>query len=42
MPDSQLNKLKLVIKNATEVTLKLTTDMIVDSNNKLIFHKNYY
>ena len=32
LSNSQLNKLKLAIKNVTEVTLKLSLNMIGDSN----------
>ena len=33
----QLNKLKAAIKNATEVVLRLSSNMIGDSNNKINF-----
>ena len=37
---SQLNKLKLVIKNSTEVTLNFLSNMIGESNNEIYFpHK---
>ena len=36
----QLNKLKLVIKNETKATLNLSSNMVSDSNNEIIFsHK---
>ena len=34
LPISQLNKLKSAIKNATEVTLNLSSNMINDSKNE--------
>ena len=37
LSNSQLNKLKSVIKNATEVTLKLLSNTIGDSNDKTNF-----
>ena len=40
MSNSQLNKLKSAIENGTEVTLKLSTNVVGDSNHKNIFtHK---
>ena len=40
LSNSQLNKLKLAMKNATEVTLKLSSNMIGDSNDETNFsHK---
>ena len=40
LSNSQLNKLKSAVKNATEVTLKLSSSMIGDSNDKNSFpHK---
>ena len=33
MSNSQLNKLKSWIKNGTEVTLKLSSDVVGDSND---------
>ena len=35
--NSQLNKLKSAIKNETEVVLRLSTNMIGDSNDKANF-----
>ena len=32
--NSQLNKLKLVIKNATELTLKISSNVVGDSNDE--------
>ena len=37
LPKSQLNKLKLVIKNSTEVTLNFLSNMIGESNNETYF-----
>ena len=34
LSSSQLNKLKLGIKNGTEVTLKISTNFVADSNNE--------
>ena len=34
MPNSQINELKSGIKNGTEVTLNLSSNMIGDSNNE--------
>ena len=40
MSNSQLNKLKLGIKNGTEVTLKISSDVVGDSNDENNFpHK---
>ena len=40
LSNSQLNKLKLGIKNRTEVTLKISSNIIGDSNHKNNFlHK---
>ena len=40
LSNSRLNKLKSGIKNGTEVTLNLSTNMIGDSNNETNFpHK---
>ena len=40
MSDLQLNKLKSAIKNGTEVTLKLSSNVVGDSNDKNNFpHK---
>ena len=37
LPNSQLNKLKPAIKNETEVVLRLWSDMIGDSDDKINF-----
>ena len=43
LSNSQLNKLKPAIKNETEVVLRLSSNMIYNSDMmKLIFHMNYY
>ena len=34
LSNSQLNKLKLGIKNSTEVTLKISSNLVGDSNDK--------
>ena len=39
---SQLNKLKSAIKNENDVVIGLSLNMIGDSNDKVIFHMNYY
>ena len=39
MPTSQLNKLKCGIKNGTEVTLNLSSNLIGNSNDETNFHK---
>ena len=40
LSNSQLNKLKLGIKNGTEVTLKISSDVVGDSNDENNFpHK---
>ena len=40
LSNSQLNKLKSGIKNGTEVTLKLSSNVVGDSNDENIFpHK---
>ena len=40
MSNSQLNKLKSTIKNGTEVTLNLSSNLIINSNNETNFpHK---
>ena len=42
LSNSQLNKLKLGIKNCTEETLKISSDLVVDSNDENNFsHKLY-
>ena len=38
LSNSQLNKLKSGIKNDTEVTLKIPSNAVGDSNNENIFH----
>ena len=35
--NSQLNKLKSVVKNGTEVNLNLSSNMIGNSNDEIIF-----
>ena len=43
--NSQANKLKPGTENGTEVTLNLSSNVVIDSNydsKKLIFHINYY
>ena len=37
LSNSQLNKLKLAVKDVTEVTLKLSSKMIGDSNDETNF-----
>ena len=40
LPNSQLNKLKSGIKNGTEVTLKISSNVVDDSNDENNFrHK---
>ena len=40
LSNSQINKLKLGIKNGTEVTLKISSNVVGDSNDKNNFlHK---
>ena len=39
LPDSQLNKLKLRIKHGTEVTLKLSSNVVSDANETNFPHK---
>ena len=39
---SQLNKLKSAIKNETEVIIRISPNMIGNSNDRLIFCMNYY
>ena len=41
LSNSQLNKLKSAIKNWTEVTLNLSSNIIGDSNNFLINEYNF-
>ena len=38
----QLNKLKYGTKNGTEVTLQLSSNVVSDSNDEIIFHINCY
>ena len=40
--NSQLNKLKLGIKNGTEVTLKLSSNVVDDSNDGNNFPHSFY
>ena len=42
LSNSQLNKLKSEIKNENDVVMRLSPSMIGDSNDKVIFHMNYY
>ena len=42
LSDSQLNKLKSGIKNGTEVTLKISSNIIGDSGDEKNFCKSYY
>ena len=42
LSNSQLNKLKSATKNESDVVIRLSPNMIDDSNEKLIFHMNYY
>ena len=39
LSNSQLNKLKSKIKNGTEVTLNLSSNLIGNSNDETNFHK---
>ena len=41
LSNSQLNKFKSGIKNNTQVTLNLSSNMVVILSIGLIFHKNY-
>ena len=41
LPNSQLKKLKSRIKNGTEVTLNLTSNMILILMTKQNFHRSY-
>ena len=41
LSNSQLNKLKLGIKNGTEVTLKISSDVVGDSNNENNFPQKF-
>ena len=40
MSNSQFNKLKSEIKNCTEVTLKISPNVVGDSNDEKIFLQN--
>ena len=42
LSNSQLNELKSAIKNETEVVLRLSSSMICNSDDELIFHTRYY
>ena len=42
LSSSQLNKLKPGIKDSTEVTLNLSSNVIGDSNNQTNFSLNWY
>ena len=42
LSNSQLNKLKSTIKNEKEVVLRLSSNMIGNSNDEANFHMNYY
>ena len=42
LSNSQLNKLKLGMKNGTEVTLKISSNVAGDSNDEISFLINYY
>ena len=42
LSDSQLNKWKLVTKKATEVILKLSSNITGDSNDETFFHAKCY
>ena len=42
LSNSQLNKLKTVIKNETELVLRFSPNMAGDSNDKTEFALNYY
>ena len=42
MPNSQLNKLKSGIKNGTEVTLKISSNIVGDPSHENNFRKNSY
>ena len=40
LPNSQINKLKSAIKNGTEITLKISSNIVGDSNDENTFpHK---
>ena len=40
--NSQLNKLKSAMKNGTDVALRLSSNVIARSDDKVIFHMNCY
>ena len=42
LSNSELNKLKSGTKNGTEVTLKLSSNVVGDSNDEINFCVNYY
>ena len=42
LSNSQLSRLKSAIKNETEVVLRLSSNMVGNSNDRLIFLINYY
>ena len=42
LSNSQLNKLKLGIKNCTEETLKISSDPVGDSNDENNFSHKFY
>ena len=41
LSNSQLNKLKSAVKNETDVVLRLSSNMISNSDDELIFLINY-
>ena len=42
LSNSQINKLKSGLKNGTKVTLKISSNVVGDSNDKIIFGRNCY
>ena len=42
LSNSQLNKLKLAIKNEIEAALRLSSNMVGNSDDETNFHINYY
>ena len=42
LSNSQLDKLKTGLKNGTEVTFKISSNVVWDSNDEKIFIKNCY
>ena len=42
LSNSQINKLKSGLKNGTKVTLKISSNVVGDSNEKIIFGINCY